>query len=130
VVTKECEIGILISHYGEEAKVAFIRNKRVNGKEYAQVVENYREGGKVRQRTLLHLGPYTPAAALVYWQAFADQPGNGEAKCKHYAAKVARLRELIEQGKVKITDDDMRQVEEERVRRLKRLEEITARFAR
>jgi hypothetical protein len=120
---------VLFSHYTEEAKVAFIRTKRVNGKEYAQVVENYREGGKVRQRVLLHLGSYTPAGALVYWQGFADQPANGEAKCKHYAAKVARLRELIDEGKVIITDEDMRQVEEDRAARLKRLEELVGRFA-
>jgi hypothetical protein len=107
--------------------MAFIRKKTVNGKEYAQVVENYREEGKVRQRVLLHLGTYTPARALVYWQGFAEQPANGEATCKKYAAKVATLRELVEQGKVVITDEDMRQVEEEQARRLKRLEEITAR---
>lgn len=110
--------------------MAFIRTKTVNGKEYAQVVESYREDGKVRQRMLLHLGTYSPAAALVYWQAFADQPGNGEARCKHYAAKVAQLQELIRQGKVKITDEDMRQAEAERAARLKKLEEIMTRLAR
>jgi hypothetical protein len=36
--------------------VAFVRKKRVDGKEYYQFVENYREDGKVRQRVLAHLG--------------------------------------------------------------------------
>ena len=110
--------------------MAFIRTKTVNGKEYAQVVESYREEGKVRQRGLLHLGDYSPAKALIYWQAYADQPGNGEARCRHYAAKVARLKELIHEGKVKVTAEDMRQVEEERAAGLRKLEEITAKFAR
>ena len=105
----------------ERSNVAFIRTKTVNGKEYAQVVESYREEGKVRQRVLLHLGEYSPAKALIYWQAFADQPGNGEAKCRHYAVKVARLKELIHEGKVKVTAEDMRQVEEERAAGLKAL---------
>jgi hypothetical protein len=37
--------------------MAFIR-KKVNGKHFAQVVENYREDAKVKQRVLLHLGEY------------------------------------------------------------------------
>ncbi len=108
--------------------MAFIRTKRVNGKGYAQVVENYREGGKVRQRVLLHLGDFSPAEALVYWQGYADQPGNGEAACERYAAKAARLRELVDQGKVEVTDEDRRQVEEKRAAALRSLEEIHARF--
>jgi hypothetical protein len=112
----------------ERSGVAFIRTKRVNGKGYAQVVENYREGGKVRQRVLLHLGDSSPAEALVYWQGYADQPGNGEATCERYAAKAARLRELVDQGKVKVTDEERRRVEEKRDAALKRLEEITVQF--
>jgi hypothetical protein len=43
--------------------MAFIRRKKVKGKVYLQLVENYREGGKVRQRVIQHLG--TEAAAGV-----------------------------------------------------------------
>jgi hypothetical protein len=36
--------------------VAYIRKKKVDGREYYQVVEGYREDGKVKQRVLAHLG--------------------------------------------------------------------------
>jgi len=36
----------------------FIRKKRVDGREYHQLVENYREDGQVRQRVLAHLGTH------------------------------------------------------------------------
>ncbi|MEJ5187432.1 MAG: IS1634 family transposase, partial [Candidatus Geothermincolales bacterium] len=34
----------------------FIREKTVQGRTYLQVVENYREGGKVRQKVIATLG--------------------------------------------------------------------------
>jgi hypothetical protein len=39
----------------------FIRTKRVNGKEYKQLVENYRENGHHRQRVVAHLGHHATA---------------------------------------------------------------------
>ncbi len=38
--------------------MAFIRTKKVKGKEYRYLVESYRDGetGKIRQRTLEYLG--------------------------------------------------------------------------
>lgn len=36
----------------------FARVKKSRGGEYLQVVENYREGGKVRQRLVLYVGHY------------------------------------------------------------------------
>jgi hypothetical protein len=36
----------------------FARVKTSRHSEYLQVVENYREGGKVRQRVVLYVGPY------------------------------------------------------------------------
>jgi hypothetical protein len=45
--------------------VAFVRTKRVGGGEYFQLVENYREGGKVRQRVLAHLGRYPTVEAAI-----------------------------------------------------------------
>ena len=39
--------------------LAFYRTKRVNGREYRQLAENYRgEGGVHRQRVLAHLGGF------------------------------------------------------------------------
>ena len=37
----------------------FVRTKRVDGKEYHQLVENVRENGKHVQRVVLHLGKHT-----------------------------------------------------------------------
>ena len=39
--------------------MAFVRSKKVNGKEYFQVVRNYREGGKHKQEMIHHLGPHS-----------------------------------------------------------------------
>ncbi len=38
--------------------MAYVRKKKVDGREYHQLVESYREDGKVRQRVLAHLGRY------------------------------------------------------------------------
>ena len=38
--------------------MAFVRSKTVNGRRYYQLVENYREDGKHRQRVLVHLGKH------------------------------------------------------------------------
>jgi hypothetical protein len=90
--------------------LAFIRKKTVDGKEYAQVVENYREGDKVRQRVLLHLGRYSPAEALILWTGFASNHKNREGPRQRWAAKSETLRALITQGKVSITDEDRNQM--------------------
>ncbi len=36
--------------------MAYVRKKKVKDREYYQLVEAYRENGKVRQRVLAHLG--------------------------------------------------------------------------
>ncbi len=54
--------------------MAYVRKKRVAGREYYQLVEGYRDNGKVRQRVLAHLGRHeTPEAALSYWQGCAEE---------------------------------------------------------
>jgi response regulator RpfG family c-di-GMP phosphodiesterase len=98
--------------------MAFVRTKRVDGTDYAQVVENYREDGKVRQRVLLHLGRFSTrrralAEALLYWQV------------QGHTAKVAALRKLLDEGKVVIPDEVMQEVEARRAagaQELRRLE--------
>ena len=45
--------------------MAFVTRKRVNGYEYYQLVESYRENGKERQRTLAHLGEYPTVEAAI-----------------------------------------------------------------
>jgi len=106
----------------EEVILAFIRKKRVNGKEYAQVVENYREDGKVRQRVLLHLGIYSPAEALSYWTGFGNNHKNSD--WKRWASKAKNLRSLVEQGKITVTEEDKRQVEAKRQESLEALRKL------
>ena len=49
--------------------MAFITSKKVGHRMYLQVVENYRQDGKHRQRLLRHIGPYaTLEHALADWQ--------------------------------------------------------------
>jgi len=95
--------------------MAFIRYKTVGGKKYAQVVENYRQDGKHRQRVLVHLGGYTPAQALIYWPLFGK---------RDFEDKAAKLAELVESGKLKVSDEDRREVEEDRRRKARYLSEI------
>lgn len=45
--------------------MAYVRKKRVKGYEYYQLVESYRENGKVRQRMLEHLGEYPTVQAAI-----------------------------------------------------------------
>ncbi len=48
--------------------MAFVRTKKVRGKEYHQLVESRRVDGEPRQRVLVHLGQHaTPDAALEEW---------------------------------------------------------------
>ena len=43
--------------------MAYVRRKRLKGHDYYYLVESYRQGGKVRTRTLKYLGttPHVPA---------------------------------------------------------------------
>jgi predicted anti-sigma-YlaC factor YlaD len=48
--------------------MAFVRTKKVRGKEYHQLVESRRVDGEPRQRVLVHLGEHATAdAALEAW---------------------------------------------------------------
>ncbi len=51
----------MISHYIQS--MAFIRKKVVKEYVYHQLVENYRDGKKVRQRVLKHIGSKRPSDA-------------------------------------------------------------------
>lgn len=49
--------------------MAFVRTKKVRGREYHQLVESRRVDGEPRQRVLVHLGQHATAdAALEAWQ--------------------------------------------------------------
>ncbi len=45
--------------------MAYVRKKRVGDREYHQLVESYRENGRVRQRVLTHLGRYANVDAAL-----------------------------------------------------------------
>lgn len=45
--------------------MAFVRKKKVGKYEYYYLVENAREAGKVKQKTLLYLGKYPSVQAKV-----------------------------------------------------------------
>ncbi len=48
--------------------MAYVRKKKARGKTVYQLVEGRREGAKVKQRVLAHLGPHkTPEKALRHW---------------------------------------------------------------
>jgi hypothetical protein len=53
--------------------VAYVRKKKSKGKEYYQLVEGYREDGRVKQRVLAHLGDIpTVEGALRDWPERID----------------------------------------------------------
>jgi hypothetical protein len=73
--------------------MAYVRKKKVGEREYYQLVEGYRENGKVRQRVLSHLGRQeTPEAALTFWQERAEWERRRARDCQHAA-------EYIRQGR-------------------------------
>jgi hypothetical protein len=79
--------------------MVFVRAKNVDGREYYQLVENYRpEGSKTpRQRFLLHLGRYdTVEAALKGWPR----------EIRRLRRDAAKLRERYENGPRKDGSDD------------------------
>jgi hypothetical protein len=67
--------------------VSFVRKKRVHNKEYYQLVENYREDGKHRQRVLAHLGKHPSLDSMIAEVA---------AKAAKADDRVARLRTVLQ----------------------------------
>ena len=78
----------------------FARLKESRQLEYLQIVENFREGGKVRQRVVLYVGSYEDIddalrrmpRQLRYWRRRATNLGEDEVHQK----KVGHLRDRIE----------------------------------
>lgn len=55
--------------------MAFVRAKRQGDRSYYQLVENRREGGRVRQRVLAHLGHYSSLEAAIGRDAVPQRQG-------------------------------------------------------
>jgi hypothetical protein len=67
---------------------------------YFQLVRSYREGGKVKQEVLVHLGEHeTPEAALAAWPPeIAHLKAIGrESRAEKLESKLVKLRELREE---------------------------------
>jgi hypothetical protein len=81
--------------------LAFVRIKRVDGKEYYQLVESRRVDGKPRQKVLMHLGQHASVEeALKRWPR---EVGGLRRRGKDEAAgalkeKLDRLRKLRAEG--------------------------------
>ncbi len=74
--------------------MAYIRRKQVKGNTYYQLVESYRDGGKVRQRLIMHLGRYqTVEELIVSIEATIESCARTEAIQR---ARAARYRAPIE----------------------------------
>ena len=66
---------------------------------YFQLVRSYREGGRVRQEILVHLGEHeTPEAALVAWPSEIEHLRvlGRESQAEKLESKLAKLRDLSE----------------------------------
>jgi hypothetical protein len=88
----------------------FARVKTSRGNEYLQLVENYREGGRVRQRLVLYVGHYAGIddalsrlpREVSYLRGRATRagqtgPGGLREAAEEAAAKLAALRRMVEE---------------------------------
>jgi hypothetical protein len=78
----------------------FVRRVKSRGTgPYFQLVRSYREGGKVKQEVLVHLGEHTtPEAALEAWPSDLEhlRAIGRDGQADKLKAKLDRLRELVE----------------------------------
>jgi hypothetical protein len=86
------------SYHIVEPEILFVRRVKSRGTgPYFQLVRSYREGGKVKQEVLAHLGEHpTPEEALVAWPSDVEHMraiGRNNQADK-LAAKLDRLRKL------------------------------------
>jgi hypothetical protein len=81
--------------------LAFVRIKRIDGREYYQLVESRRVDGKPRQKVLMHLGDHaTVDDALKRWPREVGglrRRGNDDAAYR-LKEKLDRLRDLRKSG--------------------------------
>jgi hypothetical protein len=88
----------------------FARVKKSRGSEYLWIVENYREDGKVRQRSVLYVGPYKSIDAALQsmprevslLRGRASRAGQVESgslreAAEETAARLEALRRLLEE---------------------------------
>jgi hypothetical protein len=82
-------------------RLAFVRVKRVDGREYYQLVESRRVDGKPRQKVLMHLGQHASVEeALKRWPREVGglrRRGNDDA-ADALKEKLDRLKKLRSEG--------------------------------
>jgi hypothetical protein len=93
--------------------IMFTRVQKSNGQDYLQIVENYRDGGRVRQRPMLYVGPYKSIDDALYqlprvsryWRHRATQRSlpvdiewiRAEAEADALDERLGKLRRLVEE---------------------------------
>jgi hypothetical protein len=90
---------VTVSSYYEGNGI-YVRRMKSRGRgPYFQLVRSYREGGRVKQEVLVHLGRYeTPEAALAAWPSEIEHLRviGRESQAEKLESKLAKLRELRE----------------------------------
>jgi uncharacterized protein YceH (UPF0502 family) len=85
-------------HY-KEVNIYIRRMRSREHGPYFQLVRSYREGGRVKQEVLVHLGEHeTPEAALAAWPSEIEHLRviGRESRAEKLESKLAKLRELRE----------------------------------
>jgi hypothetical protein len=91
--------------------IMFTRFQKSNGQDYLQIVENYRDGDRVRQRSVLYVGPYESidhALDMIprvgrYWRDRATRMdiewmrAEAEADADALDERLGELRRLVEE---------------------------------
>jgi hypothetical protein len=92
--------------------MAYLRTKNVGGRRYHQLVEGYREDGKVKQRVLAHLGRYESV----------------EEALKELPRSIALRRRVLPRYPKKMQPGMLRRIEQDE-RRLQNLRKLRERGA-
>ena len=103
-------------------EMAFLTRKKVANKKYLQVVENYRQDGKHRQRVLRHIGPYASIEhALADWLYRAENMpplaidislSDKQATMQWYGEMAEELRTLLAEKGVPVDEAELKRLRE------------------
>jgi hypothetical protein len=102
--------------------IMFTRVQKSNGHDYLQIVENYRDGGRVRQRSVLYVGPYKSIDDALYqlprvsryWRHRATQRSLPVdiacigAEAEALDERLGKLRRLVEEHPDLVDEDRAR----------------------
>jgi hypothetical protein len=93
--------------------MAFLTRKRVGNKKYLQVVHNYRENGKHRQRVLMHVGPYASMEhALADWHRYVDDPPMDfpPSNRRYHAEKIEEVRAFLSAHNITVDEAELKRL--------------------